>query len=88
MKLLDRHWRVRHDIVDPGGKITLRWAGKLRHLNIGRAHANTRIVLLITGRNTLVIRPDTSEIIAEHTLNENHNYQPKNTKAPPEGGAK
>lgn len=86
LKLLDRHWRVRHDIVDSGGKVTLRWAGKLRHLNIGRAHAGTRIVLLIAGRNTLVIRPDTAEILAEHTLDESRDYHPKNTKAPPEGG--
>ena len=66
---------------------TVRWAGKLRHLAIGRAHANARIVILLAGRDTLVIRADTGEIIAEHHLDEARNYQPKNTKTPLEGGA-
>ncbi|WP_425555785.1 IS481 family transposase [Georgenia halophila] len=33
-------WRTRHDIVDATGRITLRYAGKLRHLGIGRAQAH------------------------------------------------
>jgi len=77
MELLERHWRVRHDIVDPSGAITLRWAGKLRHLGVGRAHNGHRIVLLVTGPDTLVIRPDTGEIIAEHTLDPDRDYHPK-----------
>ena len=79
IKVLDKHWRVRHDIVDASGKVSIRWAGKLRHLAIGRAHATARIVLLIAGRHTMIIRPDTGEIIAEHTLDETRDYQPKNT---------
>ncbi len=82
MELLERHWRVRHDIVDTAGAITLRWAGKLRHLGIGRAHNGHRVILLVAGANTLVIRPDTSEIIAEHTLNPNRDYQPKKPQKP------
>lgn len=88
IELLERHWRVRRDIVDPSGVITLRWAGKLRHLHIGRAHATTRIVLLVTGPDTIVINPTTGEIIAEHHLSPDRDYQPKKRqKAPPEGGA-
>jgi len=88
LTLLGHHWRVRHDIVDTSGVITLRWAGKLRHLGIGRAHQGHRILLLIAGSNTMVIRPDTGEIIAEHTLNETSDYHPKKRQeAPPEGGA-
>lgn len=33
------HYRVRHDTIDRFGKLTLRRAGKLHHLDIGRAHA-------------------------------------------------
>lgn len=87
IELLERHWRVRHDTVDTSGVVTLRWAGKLRHLGIGRAHTGARIVLLVAGNNTIVVRPDTGEIIAEHTLNPNHDYHPKNREAPPEEGA-
>jgi len=88
LELLERHWRVRHDTVDTAGVITLRWAGKLRHLAIGRAHTGTRIMLLVAGDNTLVINPTTGEIIAEHHLNPDRDYQPrKRHEALPEGRA-
>ncbi len=32
--------------------------------------------------DTLVIRPDTGEIIAEHTLNPDRDYQPKKPQKP------
>jgi hypothetical protein len=82
IELLERHWRVRHDTVDTAGKVTLRWAGKLRHLAIGRPHAGHRIMLLIAGPDTLVIRPDTGEIIAEHHLNPDRDYHPKKHQGP------
>ena len=82
IELLDRHWRVRHDIVDPSGAITLRWAGKLRHLGIGRTHAGVPVLLLVAGSDTLVIRPDTGEIIAEHHLNPDRDYHPKKPQKP------
>ncbi|SEJ72153.1 IS481 family transposase [Demequina mangrovi] len=82
LQLLERHWRVRHDIVDPGGTITVRWAGRLRHLAIGRAHKAASIVLLIAGRDTLVIDRTTGEIIAEHTLDQTRDYQPKKHQRP------
>ncbi|NLP82739.1 transposase [Microbacterium sp. CFH 90308] len=34
-------WRSRTDRVDKHGKVTLRYAGQLRHLGIGKAHAGT-----------------------------------------------
>ena len=82
LELLQRHWRVRHDIVDASGVITLRWAGQLRHLAIGRAHNGHHILLLVAGADTLVIRPDTGEIIAEHHLDENRDYHPKKQQSP------
>ena len=86
LKLLGQHWRVRNDTVDTAGVITLRWAGKLRHLAIGRPHRHQRILLLVAGANTLVIHHDTGEILAEHTLDPHHDYQPKKRQeAPPEG---
>jgi len=88
IELLQRHWRVRHDTVDTAGKVTLRWAGKLRHLGIGRTHAGAQVLLLVAGTDTLVINHTTGEIIAEHHLNEDRDYQPKKRqKTPPEGEA-
>lgn len=37
------HWRIRFDRVDTGGTVTLRWAGRLRHLGIGRGYKHTPV---------------------------------------------
>lgn len=78
----DRHWRVRNDIVSTNGTVTLRWAGALRHLAIGRHHHGTDAVILIAGPDTIVINRTTGEIIAEHHLDPHHNYQPKKPPGP------
>jgi transposase InsO family protein len=70
-------WRIRYDRIDTAGKLTLRYAGKLRHLGVGRPHAGTRVILLAHGNQTMVIDRSTGTIIAEHTLNPAKNYQPK-----------
>ena len=82
LEILHRHWRVRHDIVDTAGVITLRWAGKLRHLAIGRIHTHHPVLLLVAGPDTLVINPTTGEIIAEHTIDPDRDYQPKKQNSP------
>jgi hypothetical protein len=43
----DTHHWIRHDIVDKSGTVTLRVAGKLRHIGIGRTHARTHVILLV-----------------------------------------
>ena len=43
----DTHDRVRHDIVSASGNVTLRIAGQLRHIGLGRTHARTRVILLV-----------------------------------------
>ncbi|WP_354502286.1 IS481 family transposase [Mycetocola sp. 2940] len=73
----NEHWRVRYDNVDSGGTITVRYAGKLRHLGIGRAHTNTPVILLMNGPETIVTTRTTGEILAEHTINPDKNYQAK-----------
>lgn len=82
LDLLQRHWRVRHDTVHPRGTVTIRWAGKLRHLAIGRAHHHTRVVILLAGADTLVVNPATGEILAEHTLDPDRDYQPAKNQGP------
>ncbi|HLS14900.1 MAG TPA: integrase core domain-containing protein [Beutenbergiaceae bacterium] len=76
-------WRTRHDIVDTTGAITLRYAGKLRHLGIGRAHKHTPVLVLAHGHHTMVINRHTGEIIAEHHIDPAKNYQ-KKLNPPPE----
>jgi Integrase core domain len=43
----DTHDRIRRDRVDATGVVTLRHAGRLRHIGIGRTHARTHVLLLV-----------------------------------------
>lgn len=70
-------WRSRTDKVDNNGKVTVRYAGKLRHLGIGAAHAGTPVLLLIHDRDVTTSDANTGEIIAEHTIDPGRDYQPK-----------
>ncbi|CDO89239.1 hypothetical protein AWC29_12215 [Mycobacterium triplex] len=75
------HFRIRHDTVDQFGKLTLRYASRLRHLGIGRAHAGTKVLILVTTTTVTVIARPTHQLIASHTINTERNYWP-NTKRP------
>lgn len=70
-------WQVRYDIVDPSGSITLRYAGKLRHLGVGRAHARTEIICLIHNQAATVIT-HTGDVLAEFIIDSSKDYQRKN----------
>jgi len=77
----DTHNRVRHDRVDADGKVTLRHAGKLYHIGIGRTHARTLILLLVQDLHIRIIHAATGELLRQLTLNPDCNYQP--TGRPP-----
>lgn len=74
---LDSEWRSRTDRVDSRGAISIRYAGKLRHLGIGRAYAGTPVLMLIHDRNVLTSDARTGEVIAEHTIDPTKGYQPR-----------
>src|SRR5699024_4815253 len=71
-------WRVRYDIVDHDGKISLRHSGRMLHLGIGRAHARTEIICLVHNDHATVINANTGEVLTEHTLEATRTYQRKN----------
>ena len=75
------HDRVRADRVDADGKLTLRHAGKLYHIGIGRTHARTRVLMLVHDLEIRVINAATGELLRELTLDPSRNYQP--TGRPP-----
>jgi transposase InsO family protein len=81
----DPHWRVRHDRIDVGGKITLRHHGRMFKIGIGRPHARTRVVCLIKDLNIRIIHATTGEILRTLTLDTTRTYQPTGK---PEGGPK
>jgi transposase InsO family protein len=72
----DPHWRIRRDTVDVRGHVTLRYLGKLRHLNVGwsyRGHA----VLLYVLDDVVTFATEDGEFIGETRLDPNRDYQPK-----------
>jgi hypothetical protein len=71
------HDRVRHDTIDQFGKLTLRHAGRLHHIGVGRTHAHTHIVMLIQDLNVRIINAATGELIRQ-LLDPTRDYQPRN----------
>lgn len=68
--------------VAPRVDMTLRFAGQMKYLGIGRAHTGTRTLTVITGNHALTTNTETGEIIAEHNIDTSRRYQPnliKNT---------
>jgi transposase InsO family protein len=72
----DTHDRVRTDRIDTSGVVTLRHAGKLYHIGIGRTHARTRVLLLVQDLHIRIIDAATGELLRELTLDPARNYQP------------
>lgn len=70
-------WRSRTDKVDRHGSVTLRYAGKIRHLGIGRGNAGLPVLMLIHDRNVTVSDLHTGETIGEYTIDPAKDYQPK-----------
>jgi transposase InsO family protein len=77
----DTHDRVRRDIIDTTGCVTLRHSGKLYHIGIGRTHAGTHVILLIQDLDIRVVHAATGELLRQLTLDPARNYQP--TGRPP-----
>ena len=74
----DSHDRTRHDIVSTAGNVTLRIAGQLRHIGLGRTYARTRVILLVQDLHVRVIDAATGELLRELIVDPTKDYQPKN----------
>ncbi|MBL8778873.1 MAG: IS481 family transposase [Acidimicrobiales bacterium] len=80
------HHRIRHDHVDTNGSISLRHAGRMHHIGIGRPHARTPVILLIADLDIRVIHRTTGELLRHLTLDPTRDYQPQ-PKRPKAGTA-
>ncbi len=49
------HYRIRNDRVDRQGKITMRYAGVMRHLAVGRPHKGERVLALVADRDVRIL---------------------------------
>ena len=72
----DTHDRVRHDKIDKAGSVTLRVAGKLRHIGVGRTYARTDVILLVQDLHATVIDAATGEILRDLIIDPRRDYQP------------
>ncbi len=72
----DTHNRVRRDRIDQAGVITLRVAGHLHHIGVGRTYTGTRVLVLIQDLHIRIIHAATGELLRELTLNPTKDYQP------------
>ena len=70
------HWRIRTDTVDVRGHVTLRYLGKLRHLNVGWASRGDSIRLYILD-DVVTFATEDGEFIGETRIDPNRDYQPK-----------
>ena len=72
----DTHHRVRHDRVDDAGTVTLRVNGRLHHIDIGRTHARTHVILLVDDLHVRVANTATGELLRDLTIDPTRDYQP------------
>jgi transposase InsO family protein len=77
-KRTDTHDRVRRDRVDDTGSLTLRLAGRLHHIGVGRTHARTHVLMLVQDLDVRIINAATGELIRELTIDPTRDYQPRN----------
>lgn len=71
------HYRIRHDRIDKTGAVSLRRAGRMHHINIGRAHAGRRVVLLVNDLDVRVVDINTGELLRRLTIDPTRGYQPQ-----------
>jgi transposase InsO family protein len=62
------HFRLRYDVTDKKGALTLRRGGRLYHLKVGAAHARCRILAIVDEREVTVVALDTGELLSSHLI--------------------
>ena len=68
------HFRLRYDIADKTGAITMRRAGRLYHLRIGATHARRRVLAIADEQEVTVVALDTGEILSTHRIEPDRRY--------------
>jgi transposase InsO family protein len=68
------HFRLRYDVTDSKGAMTLRRAGRLYHLKIGAAFARRRVLAIVDELEVTVVALDTGEILSTHLIEPDRRY--------------
>ncbi len=76
------HFRLRYDVTDSKGAMTLRRGGRLYHLKIGAAHARRRVLAIVDEQEVTVVALDTGEVLSAHRIEPDKGYW-RNTRRDP-----
>jgi transposase InsO family protein len=68
------HFRLRYDVTDGKGVITLRRAGRLHHLNAGVSHARRRVLAIVDETDVTLVAIDTGEVLSSHRIEPGKGY--------------
>ena len=68
------HYRLRYDNVDKYGKVSLRRAGKMHHLGVGRGNRQKRVIIIVDHIKVTVVEKSTGEMLSEHEINPSRSY--------------
>jgi transposase InsO family protein len=79
---LDAYYRVRHDIIDRFGKISIRRAGTVHHLGVGRNHTSKSVLILTDNDQATVTDQATGEILGIYLIEPDKNYWRNQMKEP------
>ena len=69
-------FRVRRDVIDGSGTVTLRHASRLHHIGVGRRLAGTEVLLLVQDLHIRIVGAD-GDLIRTLVLDPTRNYQPQ-----------
>lgn len=76
------HYRLRYDVLDTLGKMSLRRAGRMHHLGIGAAHAGKRVLAIADDTTVTVIELQTGEVLSTNIIDPTKTYWRNTQKAP------
>jgi transposase InsO family protein len=68
------HFRLRYDVTDAKGVMTLRRGGRMHHLKVGAAHARRCVLAIVDEREVTVVHLGTGEILSTHLIEPGKGY--------------
>ena len=75
-------YRLRHDHVDAGGKVSIRHAGRMHHLGIGIAHTGKEVIAIADPASVTVIELRTGEVLSTHNIDPARGYWRNKQRSP------
>jgi len=81
---VSRDTRVRRDIVDSRGEITLRHKSRLHHIGVSREHTGKRAIILVAGLHIRILSTD-GELLRTLNMDPTKDYQPTGRRYSPKG---